>query len=323
MTASRFSIALLGLACLSLFGCGASSASQKPLIYGEVELQEIRIASKVTGRLDQVWVQPGDLVDLGQPLFRLDSPELWAKQQQAQAALDAAQALSLRTSSGARNEEIEMARLQWQRAQTQADLLANTQQRLQSLAQEGLLPQQQFDEATAAWQAANDQAEQAKAQYQLTQQGAHQQERAASEAQVRQAAASLAEVEALLADLEPQAPRAAEVASVLLQPGELASAGFPVISLIIPDDQWAIFTVREDQLADFLPGQQFDAFVPALNESLRFQVSRVQALPDFASWRQGRDISMHLRSFQVEARPLTPDARLRSGMTLTRGGPHG
>ncbi len=314
--AVRFRVMVLLLLSISLLGCWHWQQEQHQPIYGQVELQDIRIAAKVPGRVEAVMVKPGQMVEAGDLLFRIHSPELNAKLAQAEAARDAAFAVSQRTESGARQEEIEMARLEYHRAQTQAQLLATTHERMRSLHEEGLISRQQYDEIQAQRQAALDQQAQARARWQLANSGAHDQERAASQAQARQATAALAEVEALLADIEQRAPRSAQVADVILQPGELAPAGLPVVTLLLPEEQWAMFTLREDQLPNFAIGQQFSAYVPAIEDELQFVVSRWQALPDFATWRQGRDLSMHLRSFQVEARPVNPDPRLQPGMTL-------
>ncbi|MCO4322240.1 biotin/lipoyl-binding protein [Aliidiomarina quisquiliarum] len=49
------------------------------LLHGEVEVREIRLASKVAGRVSALYVQEGDKVQAGQLLFELASPELNAK----------------------------------------------------------------------------------------------------------------------------------------------------------------------------------------------------------------------------------------------------
>ncbi|WP_216820138.1 hypothetical protein, partial [Zoogloea sp. LCSB751] len=78
-------------------------------------------------------------------------------------------------------------------------------------------------------------------------------------------------------------------------------------------DAWAQFHVREDLLPRFPVGTEFDARFPGLgDQTVRFKVSHVAAMGDFATWRatdtrQGFD----MKSFQVEARPLQPVEGLR------------
>jgi multidrug resistance efflux pump len=77
---------------------------------GIVEIQEVRLSSKVGGRVERVAVAEGDLVKAGQPLVYLEAPELLTQAQQAQAKLDAAQADLDKARNGSRPEEIESAR---------------------------------------------------------------------------------------------------------------------------------------------------------------------------------------------------------------------
>ena len=56
------------------------------LIQGEVEATDIKISSKLAGRIEQMDVQEGERVKKGQLLFVLSTPEAEAKLQQAEAA---------------------------------------------------------------------------------------------------------------------------------------------------------------------------------------------------------------------------------------------
>lgn len=309
---------MFGMALTPLLAsCGWWSDQEEILsLYGEIEVQEIRVSAKIAGRLTELDVNPGDQVSQGASLFRIESPELNARLAQAEAARDAAQAVAQRTESGSRDEELDMARLDWQRAQTQVDVLSSTLQRTRNLHQEGLISRQQFEEAEAAWRAAEDQAMAAHARYQMAVNGAHRDDRLASNAQWRQAQAVVQEVEALLADAQQKAPVDAVVESVLVQPGELVPTGSPVLTLVNPADQRLVLMVREDRLQNFTIGQGLTGWVPALGRHLDFSVQRLQVLPDFATWRQGGDVQMHLRTFQVEAKPTEVDMALRPGMTV-------
>ena len=64
------------------------------MIQGEAEATEVRISGKVPGRIERFLVDEGDQVMKGDTVAILDSPEVMAKFNQAQAAEEAAQALS-------------------------------------------------------------------------------------------------------------------------------------------------------------------------------------------------------------------------------------
>lgn len=227
---------------LTLLGWGFWRAAQPApdVFQGQMEARETDIAPKVPGRIGQVLVTEGDRVEVGTPLIRLDSPEVQAKLAQASAAQDAARAVAAKAQRGARPQEIEMARLQWQRAEVAADLAATSFKRVEGLASDGLIANQKRDEAEANYRASRDAAAAAKAQYEMALQGARAEDKAAAAAQARQVAGMVAEVEAARAETELRSPVAGEVAKVLAKAGELSPQGVAVVTVIDPQDQWVV-----------------------------------------------------------------------------------
>ena len=73
--------AAIGVAALLIFLIVATwiISRPKPLeVQGEVEATQIRIASKLTGRVDSIAVHKGDFVKKGQLLFTIKRPEIEA-----------------------------------------------------------------------------------------------------------------------------------------------------------------------------------------------------------------------------------------------------
>lgn len=287
-------------------------------LQGQIEAQQYSVSSKVPGRIDEVLVHKGQKLKAGDLVFTLASPEIEAKLTQAKAGEAAADALAQQAEKGARAQQIAAAKDQWQKAKAAAELRGKTYQRVASLHRDGVVPLQKRDEAWTAWQAARYTEGMAWQQYQLALEGAQAETKVAAREKARMAAGSVAEVEAYLADTRVPSPHQGEVSQVLLRSGELAPQGFPVVTLLDMDDAWAVLHVREDQLARFPMGAEFDARLPALGDALyRFRVTHVAVMGDFATWRatdtrQGFD----MRTFEVEARPLNPIPELRVGMSV-------
>lgn len=89
---------------------------------GIVEIQEVRLGSKIGGRVAEVDVAEGDVVSAGQVLVRFEVPELQAQQKQLEARLRQVGAELLRARNGPRREEkeaakaaVEAAHARWQR----------------------------------------------------------------------------------------------------------------------------------------------------------------------------------------------------------------
>lgn len=312
--------AAAALALLVLLGYGVWHASRPPpeVFQGQMEAQETDIAPKVTARIAQVLVKEGDAVALGATLMRTDSPEVAAKLAQATAAQQAAQAVADKAQNGTRPQELEMARLQWQRAQSAAELAQTSFKRVDGLAKEGLIAAQKRDEAEANFKTSRDQALTAKAQYDMARLGARSEDIAAANAQARQVAGVVAEAQAAKAETELKSPVAGEVAKVLAKVGELSLQGVAVVTVVDLQDQWVVLNVREDRLQRFAKDAEFDAVLPALGQkTVRFKVFYSAALPDFATWRATRaGQGFDARTFEVKARPAAPIAGARPGMSV-------
>jgi HlyD family secretion protein len=286
-------------------------------LQGQIEAQQYTISSKIAGRIDQVLVKKGDLVVKGDPIFTILSPEIEAKLEQAVANKDAASAMALQSELGSRVQEINAARDQWKKAQAATQLMEKTYQRVQNLFKDGVVAEQKRDEALTQWEAAKYTESAALQMYEMAKEGARSETKVAAAEKVKMAEGAVAEVEAYAQDTKIKSWFNGEVSQVLLNSGELAPQGFPVVTVIDMDDVWAVFNVREDLLMHFEKGQRFMAYLPALKESLEFEVTHVAVMGDFATWRttdssQGFD----LRTFEVEAKPVTPTNKFRIGMSV-------
>ena len=76
------------------------------IIMGQAEATEVRISGKVPGRIESYRFGEGDRVKAGDTLVFLDTPEVWAKLQQAEAVQKAAEAQHTKAIKGARTQEI-------------------------------------------------------------------------------------------------------------------------------------------------------------------------------------------------------------------------
>lgn len=311
---------VLAAAVVGFLAYGVWRASQPaPEVFqGQMEATETDIAPKVTARIAQVLVKEGEQVALGSTLMRTDSPEVTAKLAQATAAHQAAQAVADKAHNGTRPQELEMARLQWQRAQAAAELAETSFNRIDGLAKDGLVATQKRDEAHTNFIASRDQALTARAQYDMARAGARPEDQAAANAQARQVAGMVAEVQAAQTETELKSPVTGEVAKVLAKVGELSVQGVAVVTVVDLKDQWVVLNVREDRLQRFAKDAEFDAVLPALdNKKVRFKVFYSAVMPDFATWRatragQGFDV----RTFEVKARPVVVINGARPGMSV-------
>lgn len=105
-------IVALVLLCIAAAGGGIYWFSgHNPVLRfpGIVEIQEVRLGSKVGGRVDKVCVREGEEVYAGRELIVFEAPELKNQKQQMQARLQAAEADWTKAKNGPRWEEINSA----------------------------------------------------------------------------------------------------------------------------------------------------------------------------------------------------------------------
>ncbi|HMF14251.1 MAG TPA: HlyD family efflux transporter periplasmic adaptor subunit [Gemmataceae bacterium] len=76
---------------------------------GVVEIQEVRLGSKIGGRVAEVKIKEGEEAEAGDQLLVFDAPELEAQIAQQQARVDQAEADAQKARSGARQQEIDAA----------------------------------------------------------------------------------------------------------------------------------------------------------------------------------------------------------------------
>jgi HlyD family secretion protein len=215
------SIAVLGTVLLGP-GVGSVSGQRSEQMVGVIEGTEVDLSFKMGGSIEQIALAEGDEVKAGQLVAVLNSEELLAKKEQAEAAYHLAQvkleqakkgvSLTDSTSSaqvdqaqavvssakaqldanknGARAEEIAQLKAKLQAAQTSKEIAAANLDRMKKLLIEGAVPQVKVEEAEmqnekaqAEWKAADE-------QLKMAQSGARREQVDAAQAQLDQAKAA-------------------------------------------------------------------------------------------------------------------------------------
>lgn len=290
--------------------------SRHEVVQGYVECTNLRLASKIAGRIDKIFVEEGDSVSRGDTLYVISTPELDAKLGQVEAILSAAKAIEERAKAGTRKPIIRSARDMWQKAKAGVTLARQSYDRVQRLYEEGVATAQKRDEAYAALAAARATERAAKSQYLLAVEGASREDKEAAAAQVRQAQSVVEEVERYLADRVVCSPVDGVVATVVSNEGEIVGSGYPVVTVDECDTAKAIFNIPETLLPLIVQGRHFEAEVPALGKRVGFEVSSISVEANFAtqSATSARG-DFDIRTFEVKMRPLGSVA-LRAGMSV-------
>lgn len=286
-------------------------------VQGEVEATQIKVASKLIGRIDSLLVRKGDEVQPGTLLFTISSPELDAKYLQASAVRKAVGAQKDKADNGAQKEDIQAAFNSWQTALAAADFAKKTFTRVENLFKSGVVAEQQKDEAETRMKAAVETEKAAKSLYEKAKKGARYEDKASAGALVMQADGVLTEVNSYLSETRIFAPIRGEIANIIAERGELVPAGYPVITIVDLDDVWVTFNLREDLLAAIKKGSTFKARFPALGmKEVLLKVSYIHTLGEFATWNATKTSGdFDMKTFEVQAVPVDKIDGLRPGMS--------
>lgn len=298
---------------------GMLTARKPPLtLQGEVEATEIRISGKLLGRIDSFMVREGDAVRRGDELVVINSPIVQAQYRKSEALHRAAKEENRKLDTGPRHQVVEAAYQVWQSAKSQSDLAAKTFARIRILYTDSVVARQRYDEAEAAMRSTAAAERAAYEQYQLAVEGAQREDRIAGQSMVEVAASGVDEVAALLVDARLTAPADGQIASIFPKRGELVAPGAPIMSLVVIDDCYVVFNVREDLMPHFRMGGHFTVSIPALGRTdVELEVYYVSPLGSFATWKSTKEAgSYDMRTFEVKLRPLHPVEGLRPGMTV-------
>ncbi len=287
------------------------------ILQGMVEAKQIKVASKIPGRIDSILVSVGDQVKRGDTLIQISTPELDAKLIQAQSVHNAAESQSEKAQNGAREEQIQGAYRMWRKSKAGVEIYQKTYIRVKKLHEEGVVATQKLDEVTAQYKAAKETERAAYSQYEMAKHGARIEDKKGAAALVDQASGVIQELDSYLSEAQVKAPIAGEVASLISQEGEIVNSGFPIATIVDLNDVWFTFNIREDFLTKVKMGKELNLTVPAIGEEvIRVKITYINPLGDFANWTATKTTGdFDMKTFEVKAKPINKVEGLRPGMS--------
>jgi len=188
-----------------------------------IDADRVVLSSKILGRISQLTAGEGDTVVIGQIIVRLDDSDLRAQEQQSRAAVNSAQ-----QNVTLAKVNLDKAIMDFQRADKQY--------------RDKVIPQEQFDHAQKAREAAE-------AQY------------AVALAQVEAAKAQLAVIQTNLQNTVIASPLSGEVAKRWVLVGDVIQPAQPIFSIYNLDSVWVTANFEETKLSTLRVGDQVEITV--------------------------------------------------------------
>lgn len=211
----------------------SGSSNSSIHLAGNIEMTEVKVSFKISGKLAERLVDEGDVVEKGAIVARLDQEQLLHQRDQARAALKAAQSqlAQLETAidyqratlaaqleerraaveaaraqlaeleAGSRPQEIERARARLDEARTEFERARSDFERIEALKKTGDVSQAYYDQVRARFEAARAQMRQAAEALAVVEEGPRKETIAGARARLEQARAALTTTEALRLEL--------------------------------------------------------------------------------------------------------------------------
>jgi multidrug resistance efflux pump len=320
---------------------------------GTVEARDIRVGSKVGGRIDKVLVREGDTVQAGQVLITFDDKELQAALDQsraaaekarrgyrpeeiaeARAALEEAKAEYEQRKNGYRREDIDAAQADLDRTKADEVRAQLDFERYDALAKKDLVSKQQRDTAEAAWRIALAQRQNAQHKLDELRHGYRAEEIASAEARYHEAQATFEKFErgnrredidlakasysydeARFREREVVAPSPATVEVLDVRPGDLIAPNTPVATLLERDQIYVRIYIPETEIGHVQLGQKAEVRVDSFpNKVFEGTVEQINQQAEFLPRNvQTREERVH-QVFGVKVRIDDSSNQVRAGM---------
>ena len=241
---------------------------------GRIEAERVDVATKLAGRVEQVLVDEGDLVEAGQVLAHMDTAELDAQRRRAEASLKQAeqQFLQAKALLAQRISERVFAEKELERS---SQLVAN-----------GYATQETVDQRHTALNTANAAVNAAKAGIDL------------ADATILAARASIEQLDATIADAILKAPRGGRIQYRLALPGEVLAAGGKILTIADLTDIYMTIFLPARQAGRLAVGSEARIVLDPIPEytipaTVTFVASTSQFTPKSVETAEERDKLMY------------------------------
>jgi HlyD family secretion protein len=238
-------IGVLAWTALRPTGPGAGFVSGN----GRIEATEIDVATRLAGRVQDIMVNEGDFVQMGQPLAQMQVDVLDAQRDEARAqSQQAVTAVASATAQVAvRRSDTAAAEALVGQRESELDAAQRRLARSETLAKKGMTARQVLDDDRASVQGAQATLAGAEAQVAAAAAAitAAQAEVVGADSAVTASEATIARVAAGIADSRLKSPRDGRVQYRIAQPGEVLAAGGRVLNLVDLGDVYMTFFLPE------------------------------------------------------------------------------
>ncbi len=270
---------------------------------GTIEGRDVAVGSLVGGRVESIHTSEGQAIHRADTVLVFETRLLDAQLLQQEARVAQAKAAYDRALAGPGAEEIERARIEWERAEKE-------RRRRAALVEGQLVSDEAYDAAVAV-------AEQAQQTYEELQRGTRSEDKRQAQAALEEARRALEYLQRQREESVVRSPGEGVVQTFDLRPGDIVAPDAPVATILPDGERWVRVYVPENEIGaihigqaaaltvDTFPDRPFSAHVIAVRDRAEYTPRNVQT----ADQRKDRVFAVKLA--------VDPAPELKPGMTAT------
>jgi HlyD family secretion protein len=253
-------VAFGAIAWWSGLGFGSRESAANLTLYGNVDIRQVQLGFRVSGRIAEALVDEGDRVKAGDRLARLDAQPYQDQIRIAEAQVEAARATLQKLEAGPREAEIDQARAMHQERVADQQNAQLAYERSARLRPTGAVSEAALDSAKAARDMAVARTQSSLEALRLLEQGTRPEDIAAARANLQASEASLASAQTALKDATLAAPADGVILSRVREPGAIVGPSDIVYVLSLATPVWVRAYIAEPNLGRIHTGMKVEVF---------------------------------------------------------------
>jgi HlyD family secretion protein len=309
---------VLAGAGLLLYRQFAGSREDKLILHGNVDIRQVNLGFRVSGRVSAMKCEEGDTARAGDVIALLDDGPYQDQVHLAEAQFAQASASYTKMVNGFRPEEIEQARAQLAQTKANYDNALRTFDREEKLVQTHVISQSDYDAATSSRDSLKAMVESAQANLNLELAGNRKEDIDNAKAQLDNTQANLDNAKRNLGDCQLRASVDGVVITRAVEPGTIVATSTVVYSVCESSPVWVRTYIDERDLGRTYPGMKaliYNDTYP--NHPYTAQVGFISPVAEFTPKNvETRELRADL-VYRLRVILENPDRYVRQGMPVT------
>ena len=311
-------VTVLAIASWFVYQRFAAAPGRILTLQGNIDIRQANVGFRVTGRVKEMKLEEGDLVQAGDLIAQLDDVPYQDQARLAEAQVAQAKAAYAKMVNGYRAEEIEQARAQLAQAKANYQNALRNFGRQDALQQSHVISKSDYDSALASRDSLKGQVDLAQANLDLELAGNRVEDIDNAKAQLDNAKANLAMAQQNLTDCQLVAPVDGVIITRAVEPGTIVSTSSVIYSICQNEPVWVRTYVGETDLGRIYPGMK--ALVSNDTNPNHPYVGQIGFISPVAEFTPKNVETRELRTdlvYRLRVIISQPDRYLRQGMPVT------